>query len=1447
MAVAGNIVIELKLDDKGMILGVSQAGGALRQFQSVANETAQSVKRLEAHHNALGARFRHMVTTLGALRFALMDVNDVFLKLPVAILKSAGELERMQFLMRGLSKELTEVGKQAEGAKSFKYVVDMAKTAPFSISALADSFVKLKSAGIDPTDGSMKALVDSVARFGGTSDTMKRASVAIQQMTGKGVVSMEELRQQLGEAVPTAMQNMADGMGISMARLAAIVKTGTLQAGPALGRMFVMMQIESEGAALAMMKTWEGTLARLKTDFSLAAQDIADAGFMDAAKGAVGKLGQVVQSEGFKTLSVEAGQSLGHVVDSLVKVVESAVKFKNEIGNAIQAFVAYKLVFSGAVPLAAALNASWENLTKTKGGYIAAVKAAAVGDRAAAFESAAASKAMSLAEEARIKGVLDGHRIELASARVKTNAILSSDAELLAKQKALRAADAVAPAKAEVFYAQQKNAQLLAAEVALRAELKALRATDLADMARFAVAKDAIERKLILNSQLQAQAAAQLTAAEANLTRQAEVLAVAEAGVAKQLAANSVLMKEQAAAALAASAAVTTQTQALATQAVVTAEATLATQANTAKTGLMAAAAWGAAAAQKALGGAMMLLGGPVGLAIIAIGSLIYFYRSVANAAEESADRQIRAAQGIADAASLDDAISYKKRKTLALSVAKDRAERFTGEEKVKAQAELLNVQGELVAAEKVVLDSQIAIQTSKAREKLKVYDYAMEQEINKIRGNAKLKVSEIEAAERVALDAAVKSGKVKPGSTEFDDLKFGFSKQKAAVQVAGMKEQAAALLREEQKAVDAARLLRATAGRAIDADAQTQLAIKRGNDREQLEAEIKANEDRMNVAPTYKPEKGSKGGKKHKEPSTGPSPEQIKDAHVLVGLTEKIRAERAALVEEIAGLESETNVANRIAIKLAKFEQQLKDNKFDRRIGKGKHERVVKPSIEEQYDYANETVQLEMDKKRAEALKSATTHLRQIQPQYEDALAAFMNPERDAKKGSSENSLDKLIANMKALGHSGFEIASAFNKAGSSLGEMRAKAVAIDSADRFKKVVAETKTMNESLVADGRLSAQKRAEAEDARHASELQNIIDKIKATGDVATAEKMQVAASENNAARMAATQQKFMSPMQKMAVEWNNTTRNMEDATAKWGQSVVDTITDSTKTGGDKWRFLADMILRDFAKISLQKALSGTITDTVGAAGGFGAKLLGGPTDKTAAGKDGATNSLFSGVSDVFKSLTTAGKGLWDSFTGTKTAVSDLATNGIAKMAVSAATSATEEVTKTATMITATTSLTAFTLAVQAATAAAAASAVSSGAETGGGVFGAIAGIMTAANGGILGEFGSVPLRKYARGGIARSPQLALYGEAGPEAYVPLPDGRSIPVTMSGAAGQQGVGNVTIQINVDASGGDNKDDKQQGDMNSMWGQVAQKVRGVVVAEISTQQRPGGLLYR
>lgn len=90
--------------------------------------------------------------------------------------------------------------------------------------------------------------------------------------------------------------------------------------------------------------------------------------------------------------------------------------------------------------------------------------------------------------------------------------------------------------------------------------------------------------------------------------------------------------------------------------------------------------------------------------------------------------------------------------------------------------------------------------------------------------------------------------------------------------------------------------------------------------------------------------------------------------------------------------------------------------------------------------------------------------------------------------------------------------------------------------------------------------------------------------------------------------------------------------------------------------------------------------------------------------------------------------------------------------------------------------------------------------------GGGAADPLEGASWFANGGIMTGRGSLPLRSYATGGVANSPQLALFGEGrGPEAYVPLPDGRSIPVSMdvplmspAPAAGPSGGGGGGVTI-------------------------------------------------
>jgi lambda family phage tail tape measure protein len=116
--------------------------------------------------------------------------------------------------------------------------------------------------------------------------------------------------------------------------------------------------------------------------------------------------------------------------------------------------------------------------------------------------------------------------------------------------------------------------------------------------------------------------------------------------------------------------------------------------------------------------------------------------------------------------------------------------------------------------------------------------------------------------------------------------------------------------------------------------------------------------------------------------------------------------------------------------------------------------------------------------------------------------------------------------------------------------------------------------------------------------------------------------------------------------------------------------------------------------------------------------------------------------------------------------------------------------------------------------------------------------AMAGVFGFASGGVMTSAGPTSLRTYASGGIANSPQLALFGEGSrPEAYVPLPDGRSIPVTMSGAGGGGDVFNISVSLT--DSGVSSRGEEPGG--RDLGRAIASAVR----QELLAQKRAGGLL--
>lgn len=111
--------------------------------------------------------------------------------------------------------------------------------------------------------------------------------------------------------------------------------------------------------------------------------------------------------------------------------------------------------------------------------------------------------------------------------------------------------------------------------------------------------------------------------------------------------------------------------------------------------------------------------------------------------------------------------------------------------------------------------------------------------------------------------------------------------------------------------------------------------------------------------------------------------------------------------------------------------------------------------------------------------------------------------------------------------------------------------------------------------------------------------------------------------------------------------------------------------------------------------------------------------------------------------------------------------------------------------------------------------------------------------------LMGRYGGVfsngkKLPGYSTGGIARGPDAGYLATLhGTEAVVPLPNGREIPVQMTGNAGQN---NVTVNVAVDNNG------NAQTNVQNQEGQAKQlglAISAAVQQELAKQKRAGGML--
>lgn len=262
----------LQGDSGGMVAATERGRSGLRDMDTQARNTAGSVDLLSMAGSRLG-------TVLGGIGITA-TVSQ--------LLEAGMASERFRNSFEAAA------GSVHKGAAEYAYARAEAQRLGLDLRNTADAYLKLTASSKgttmegEKTQKVFSAVAGATRTLGLSADQQSGALMAIQQMMSKGTVQAEELRGQLGERLPGAVQIAARAMGVSTAELGKMLEKGEVIADEFLPRFAA----ELEKTFPASEKAMHGLTAeteRLKTAWFELKATVMDSGgegmFASSARG----------------------------------------------------------------------------------------------------------------------------------------------------------------------------------------------------------------------------------------------------------------------------------------------------------------------------------------------------------------------------------------------------------------------------------------------------------------------------------------------------------------------------------------------------------------------------------------------------------------------------------------------------------------------------------------------------------------------------------------------------------------------------------------------------------------------------------------------------------------------------------------------------------------------------------------------------------------------------------------------------------------------------------------------------------------------------------------------------------------------------------------------------------------------------------------------------------
>ena len=269
-----------------------QAARFGRDVSQFATQSGAKLTALSARIKATGVHFKTLGAGIGAVSNKINSMGNMTIPiLGVGAAAGAATVGKSMlrtaadFEMAGIRMKQT-FGDQGDAAN--KWLQKFATDTPMAFADTQQAMMRLKTAGIDPMNGSLQALVDYNAKVGGDAENLNGYISAISKGFIKGKLSMEEINPLLERNVKVFdLLAQETGGKYTADQMQKMLQEGKL-GRKAIAALLRAMGRDAKGAAKEQMKTWDGLVSNLEDTWTSMQARFMEHGAFDTLKKEMG-------------------------------------------------------------------------------------------------------------------------------------------------------------------------------------------------------------------------------------------------------------------------------------------------------------------------------------------------------------------------------------------------------------------------------------------------------------------------------------------------------------------------------------------------------------------------------------------------------------------------------------------------------------------------------------------------------------------------------------------------------------------------------------------------------------------------------------------------------------------------------------------------------------------------------------------------------------------------------------------------------------------------------------------------------------------------------------------------------------------------------------------------------------------------------------------------------